>query len=203
MILFKLTSGIKRLLLSSMHRQGNSDATFFQPFLLFRIPRYLKDDHLRLRPVSILDSPLMSDGLKNKDVLGANGLKRPISGSWLEVWWRLKRTYALLYCIEVDSRGIGFLGLYNMDPGESAEASLVIFNRRDRRRGHGSRAFTVLTESLRKYPLTKRIIVRVRPDNHAALSFWSKLGFEEIETRDETCVMSVSIDRKFRVSVIE
>lgn len=159
------------------------------------------DDHLRLRPLRIFDGSFMSKGLRSADILEANGLNRPISGSLFKVWWWLRKTYAVLYCIEVDSRCIGFLGLCNMDPGRSAEASLVIFNRADRHLGHGTRAFTVLLEGIRRYPLIKKIFVRVKVDNRAALSFWTKLGFREVETTEGTRLMEKVVEMKSVMAV--
>jgi RimJ/RimL family protein N-acetyltransferase len=143
-----------------------------------------------MRPLSIFDGPFIRGALGNNDVLKANGMDGLPSDSWLALWWWFKKTYSLPYCIEAGSKRIGFLGLFNIDPGESAELSIVIFSGEERRLGYGTTAFKLLTESLRRGMLVKRILVRVKADNHAALSFWSKLGFRGLGSEKDIRVMS-------------
>lgn len=143
-----------------------------------------------MRPLSIFDGPFIRRELGSTDVLKANGMDGPPSASWLALWWWFRKTYTLPYCIEVGSERIGFLGLFNIDPGESAELSLVIFSGEERRLGYGTTAFRLLTESLRRCILVERIVVRVKADNHAALSFWSKLGFRESGNEKDIRIMS-------------
>jgi RimJ/RimL family protein N-acetyltransferase len=100
--------------------------------------------------------------------------------SRLEIWWWLKKTYAFLFCIEVESTCVGFIGLYDLD-GETAEVTLVMFDGSYRRRGYGSMAFTAVVAELRRSSFIKRLIIRVDADNYPSVSFWKKLGFEELE----------------------
>ena len=125
----------------------------------------------------ILDFRAINNGLRNKDILRSGGMIKPLFRSWFLVWWWLKRTYAVLYCIEVDSVCIGLIGLYNMQSDRSAEMTLVIFDSHNRGLGYGSRAFDMFSEMLKKYFL--RIKVRVAMDNHLSTAFWEKLGFRE------------------------
>lgn len=82
-------------------------------------------------------------GLKDEDILSTSGLNRPIASSWFSVWWWMKKTFIPAYFIECDSKQIGFIGLYNLIPGKSAEMSLAIFDKNNRRLGYGTRAFNI------------------------------------------------------------
>ncbi|HUO76373.1 MAG TPA: GNAT family N-acetyltransferase [Thermodesulfovibrionales bacterium] len=138
----------------------------------------MNDGRVRLRPLRISDIPFMHKQLRDKDILKAIGLTRPFTGSWFHLWWRLRKTLIFRYAIEADSRLIGFIGLHRLMPGISAELTLLIADEKSRRLGHGARAFTLLAQNLEKYSSTRKLIVRVRPDNEAACSFWEKMGFE-------------------------
>lgn len=150
-----------------------------RPLLSFRIPRWIERDGIGLRPLKITDVPLIRKGLWSEDVLRTAGPGNPVSQSCLTVWWWLKKTYTILFCIEVESKCVGFIGLYNLD-GEAAEVTLVILDNRNRRRGYGSRAYAAVAAHLRLSSFIKNIIVRVKTDNFPSVSFWKKLGFEEL-----------------------
>jgi N-acetylglutamate synthase-like GNAT family acetyltransferase len=155
------------------------------------IPKSMEDGDIRLRLLKISDMPSMNTGLKNVDILGASGLTVPVFKSLLSAWWWLKKTYDLLYCIEVASTCVGFIGLYNLKPDRSAEMTLVIFHGKNRRIGYGTRAFNLLARAVKKYFL--KIIVRVRTDNFASIAFWSKLGFKEPVDRNDVKIMSIDL----------
>ena len=155
------------------------------------IPRYMEDGNIKLRPLRIADCPLIGNRLRNRDNFTANGLSGPILQSWFSVWWWLKRRYALLRCIEINSECIGFIGLYNLNTDKSAEMTLVIFDDKNRRAGYGTKAFNLFAQVIKKYFL--KIIVRVRTDNYASIAFWSKLGFEERSGLNGIKVMSMDL----------
>lgn len=154
------------------------------PLLSFRIPGCIEHDGIRLRPLRFLDGPLISRQLNRMEILTMAGPGKPLSRSSLETWWWLKKTFPVLFCIEVESKCAGFIGMYNIKPGESAEVTLVIFESAERRRGYGSRAYAALATKLRPSSLARVIIARVRADNHPSLSFWKKLGFDELHTKN-------------------
>jgi hypothetical protein len=156
-----------------------------------KIPKRMEDGNIRLRPLIISDGPSVNTGLRNVDILRASGLTGPVLKSRLSAWWWLKKTYVLLYCIEVDSSCIGFVGLYNLKPDRSAEMTLVIFDSKNRRTGYGTKVFNLFTQVIKKYFL--KIIVRVRTDNYASIAFWSKLGFKETGDPDGIKVMSMDL----------
>jgi RimJ/RimL family protein N-acetyltransferase len=159
-----------------------------------RFPRSMNDLDLRLRPLRIFDSPFMSNGLRDGVILKDNGLSDPISSSWLFVWWWIRKTFLITYCIECDSRRIGFVGLHDLRLGEVVEASMVLFDKDVRGIGYGSRVAGLLLESLKKYSIAERVIARVKTDNHISLSFVRKLGFVETTTSDD--IVTLSLDLK-------
>lgn len=164
---------------------------FVFPTLFHRVSQYMEDGGMRLRPLSFFDGRLIKSGLRADYSLRSGGLTGLISKSPVSLWWWLKKTYVISYCIEVGSECKGFIGLYNMSPDRSAEISLVIFDNRDRRLGYGTRAFNLLAQNLKRCP--QEIRVRVRADNHSAISFWSGLGFKGIGDLDDTKVMSMEL----------
>jgi ribosomal protein S18 acetylase RimI-like enzyme len=167
------------------------------------IPRRMSDCNIRLRPFRILDSHFINTSLINADVVKTSDSREPSLRSWVTFWLRMRRTYASLHCVEVNSKCIGFIGLYNLNPDKSAEMTLIIFDAKDRHLNYGSRAFDIVTRYLKRY--FSRIIVRVRTANHASIAFWTKMGFRELYTLKDIKVMSLhlrkSIDeRDFRCS---
>ena len=156
----------------------------------------IDSNKIRLRPLRISDSPFIRSGLNDEVILKMNGLNHPIHISWFSLWWWMKKTYHFLFCIEVDGKRIGFIGLYNLTPGEYAEISLVIFDKMFRKQGYGTKAFQLLLQWLQRYRLVKEIHVKVLTKNYDALSFWRKVGFLEMNTADNIneCFSVLSIE---------
>jgi RimJ/RimL family protein N-acetyltransferase len=157
------------------------------------IPRYMAAPPIRLRPVRILDGPFLSEGFKREDFLLANNLEKPFYSSWLPVWWWIKRTFVCTYCILIDSKKIGFIGLYNLRFRNSVEISLFIFEKNMRHLGYGSKALNLLAQNLKRFSFVDGIIARVRLDNRVALSFCQKNGFKELYTENHIIPMSISL----------
>jgi RimJ/RimL family protein N-acetyltransferase len=151
-----------------------------------KMSAYVDADKIRLRPSRLLDSPFISNGLKDEVILRANGLSRPINLSWLSLWWWMKKTYNCSFCVEVGSRRIGFIGLYNSISGKSAEISLVIFDKMHRKQGYGTKAFRLLEQYTQRYFHIKEIHATVATENYGSILFWKKLGFREMNTLDDT-----------------
>jgi RimJ/RimL family protein N-acetyltransferase len=154
----------------------------------------MKDRDLRLRPLRIFDGPFMSRMLREEAILRANGSSNPISSWWWVVWWWMRRRFVLAFCVECDSRRIGFVGLHDLRLGEVVEASMVLFDKDARRLGYGGRVAALLLESLKKYSIAERVIARVKADNYVSLSFVGKLGFVETSTSDD--IVTLSLDLK-------
>lgn len=159
--------------------------------LFLKIPGYMEDGKMRLRPLKMSDGPLILRGLNDETILEANGLSRPIVSSWFFVWWWMKKTFTPAYFIECDLKQIGFIGLYNLMIGKSAEMSLIIFDKNNRRLGYGTRAFNICAQSMQRHSVVKKILVNVKADNHIALSFWRKLGFAEADIINGLITMSM------------
>ena len=158
-----------------------------------RIPRYMTTPPIRLRPVRILDGPFLSEGFKREDFLLVNNLKKPIYSSWLPVWWWIKRTFVCTYCILIDSRKIGFIGLYNFKFRKSVEISLFIFEKQMRHLGYGSETLNLLTKTFRKFSFVNEIIAKVKVDNHVAISFYQRNGLKELYTEGSIITMSTNL----------
>ncbi|HED00217.1 MAG TPA: N-acetyltransferase [Proteobacteria bacterium] len=156
-----------------------------------KIPRFIEDDSIRLRSLRIVDGPFLMDGLRDEDILLANGLSDPISSSWVFVWWWIKKTFMPAYCIECDAKRIGFVGLYNLKLGKSAEMALLIFDKHNRRLGYGRRAFNILAQNLRRYSIVERVIVSIKKDNSISISFCRKLGFKELYATNGVKIMFI------------
>jgi len=163
------------------------------PMFSVHITRTMKENDITLRPVRIYDASFLNSGFASRDFLAANGLSKPVASSWFPAWWWTRRTFVFAYCIVVNGKRAGFLGLHTLRPGESAELSLSIFEEEMRRKGYGSRAFHLFVHNLEKRSLIKMLLVRVRKDNFTALSFWKKLGFGEIRREDAVIVLFYTI----------
>jgi RimJ/RimL family protein N-acetyltransferase len=146
--------------------------------IYFVLPRSLHDSNLRLRPLRIADGRFIAAGLADEAILRACGMPNPPVASWFSLIWWIKRTYPLAFCIELDGRRIGFLGLYRLHPGNSALMSLAIFDETSRNCGYGTRALELFVRHLQKCRLVERLAVDVMQES-PALSFWMKSGFRE------------------------
>ncbi len=153
------------------------------------LPRCLKDGDLRLRPLRISDGPSLSKMLVQKEKLKAGGGRRMRKTPWIYTYFRLRKTFFAAYCIEHRRETIGFAGLHNLVPGESAEISLIIFDSINRRRGFGTRAFLLLSGNSFTVSLADTLIARVENDNKPARFFWTSLGFTPLETGGDVTVM--------------
>lgn len=145
-----------------------------------------------LRPARFSDASFFFEVLGQAEILRTSCAEKPLTQSRFLLWWWLRRRYASLYCIEADSKLIGFIGLYNLRE-DSGDITLVIFNEKDRRLGYGTRAFTLFVQGLPSY-FPKRMFVSVAKDNHPSLSFWRRLGFRESADRDHIMIMCADLD---------
>jgi RimJ/RimL family protein N-acetyltransferase len=162
--------------------------------LYVKVTRSMRDNNLRLRPLRIFDGHFIHRGLKDEIGLKTNGLSSLTDSSWFSVWWWIKKTYSYSFCIELDSRPIGFIGLYNLALGKSADISLAIFEETVRRQGYGTRSFKLFAQSLRRHSVVENIFVTVKTDNHRALSFWKKIGFSETGMVNNIINMSLDLN---------
>ena len=164
----------------------------------FKIPRYMHDGRVRLRPLRISDIEFMCSEMQDKDLLKAIGLTRPFTGACFHLWWWFRKTFIFRYAIEADSRLVGFMGLYHVLPGNSTELTLIVTDEKNRRLGYGTRAFSLLAQNLERYSSVEKLIVKVKPGNEAARSFWSKLGFEKQDDLRSLQVMSIKLKSQYK-----
>lgn len=158
-----------------------------------RFPGYMSDGIICLRYMKISDGVFLRKQLAYRETLSYTLLHTPVSSSWLRVWLKMKKIFNFAYMIVVDFNPIGFIGIYNLIPGQSARISLVIFDREKRRRGYGSSAFDLLADNLQTYCKVKTIMITYKNDNAAARSFWKKCGFQEQYNQDNIITMSRDI----------
>lgn len=161
------------------------------PVRIVRMPRCMKDCELMLRQLTIFDGPFLKAMLQSEDVVKSVGLRRQPSGSWVSLWWTMRKTFPLAYCIECDSKRTGFIGLYDIIPGESGRMSLVIFERTLRRKGYGCRSASLFMDMLKERRFVRKIFAEVDPDNHGSLAFWRKIGFGDEPGIQGRTVMSL------------
>jgi len=157
--------------------------------LIAYLPACIEDRDLGLRQLRISDGPFLSELLEHGDILISSGINTPRRTPWVLLYWWLRRTFPVAYCIEREARTIGFTGLHNLVPGESAEISLVIFDPASRRRGYGTRSVQLLCGNSFTISLADTFIARVRNDNGPARSFWRSLGFAFLESDGDVTVM--------------
>ncbi len=160
--------------------------------LIAKVPRLLNDGDLTLRPLRIWDGSSLRRALMKDDILASCGLKGPLAISWFSLYRQLKAMFPLAYLIEYVSGTIGFIGICNLRPDNSAEVSLVIFDVSCRRRGLGTNAFRMLSSALESSHLVRKWLVSVSKGNSPAHAFWTKLGFEEVCQEKETVRMVLS-----------
>jgi RimJ/RimL family protein N-acetyltransferase len=144
-----------------------------------------------LRSLRFSDGPSIREGLTDEEILSSSGIAMPVHASWFSILWWLKRTYVYLYCIDIGSKCNGFIGLYNLIPGVSAELTLVILDAALRGHGYGTNAFILFMRNLKRRRTVRRILIKVRRENSKAQRFWKRLGFTETGVSDGLIEMSL------------
>jgi ribosomal protein S18 acetylase RimI-like enzyme len=143
-----------------------------------RMPGIMTDGAVKLMPLKIYNVRLLLSGLNRQDILKANAVSS-LTACPVSLWWWIKKTFDLSRIIEHDGAVIGFIGLYDLRVNTSAKMSLVIFDREQRNRGYGSRAFHILTGQIMTSLHLQKIFVEVEKDNISGLAFWRRCGFHE------------------------
>jgi RimJ/RimL family protein N-acetyltransferase len=159
-----------------------------------RIPYTMRNNNIRLKRLRFSDIPFLGEWLKHQEISISQKFHKIKFLSWLHVWWWITKTFALIYCIECDSLRIGFIGLYNLKLGKSAEMTLVIFKIENRRRGYGSSAFGLLAQYLKDHHIINKIIVRTEIGNVISLTFWQKLGFRKVHISHDIATMHIDFN---------
>lgn len=159
--------------------------------LITRVPLSLKDGDLKLRPFRVTDGLYLSRLLAQEDILNSSSVDIPRKPLWFLLYWWIRRTFPVAYCVERQAKVIGFIGLYNLAAGRSSEITLVLFDPVFRRRGFGTLAFNLLSRNSFTKAFANTFIARVRKDNEPALFFWRKLGFKTVRSDKDTMVMEL------------
>lgn len=149
----------------------------------------------RLRELSALYS------LFNPEVfLKANGVGNRAFGSLLSFWRWVITSFWAFYLIEIREndkpRTIGFLGLYNVEVGQTAWLSLAIFSPEDRRRGYGQRALGLLLGSLEEDGVVERVRVGVLKVNLPSLCFFRRQGFKESGESEDRLLLEKELPKR-------
>jgi RimJ/RimL family protein N-acetyltransferase len=173
--------------------KGRSPLAFLKKYVV-RIPYTLTSGDIHLRRFRFSDYPFLIDGLTNQGTFPSHELHKPVFFLWPSVWWWIKTTFTVMYCIEFRSRRVGFIGLYNLELGKSSEITLVIFRREHRRYGYGSKAFSLLAGYLKNHDMLDTIIVKTEMANLVALTFWQKLGFKEDNVSHKIVKMHIDLN---------
>jgi RimJ/RimL family protein N-acetyltransferase len=148
---------------------------------------------LELRAVRVSDGPFLAV------VFAGTGAARMQGRSLRRAfffWWFVRKTYSFAYCIVTGANPIGFIGLYDLKPGRSAEMSLAVTDHAFRRSGFGSRAFRLLRENLVRRSVIEMLRVEIQHENHAALRFAEKMGFTRDLTRKETVRLALRLSSR-------
>jgi RimJ/RimL family protein N-acetyltransferase len=150
----------------------------------------MTDGVIHLRCMTIGDAPLLRKHLAGREALSYTELRRPVSTSWFRVWLKMKKIFDFAFMIDIDCEPVGFIGIYDLTPGQSAGISLVIFDRDKRGKGWGGRAFRLLAQNLVSYSTVRSLSVTYKSGNAAARSFWTKCGFLEKSRKDNMITLS-------------
>jgi ribosomal protein S18 acetylase RimI-like enzyme len=160
-----------------------------------RIPYTMRNGNMRLRRLLFTDIPFLHFALKEQGIYPFRTIScQHKLSSWLSLWWWIKTTFTVTYCIESSSQRVGFVSLYNLILGKSSEITLVIFKRENRRCGYGGKAFALLAGYLKNHDILDKIIVKTEMANLVGLTFWQKLGFKEDNVSHEIVTMHIDLE---------
>jgi len=146
-----------------------------------KVPYFVGNDDLALRAYRFKDLRTLYTLFTPEVVFTACGITDRPFHSLLSFRKWLITTFPIGYVIQVGEvdrrRVVGFVGLYNFEPGRSLWISLAIFHPEDRQRGYGQQALTLVLQTLRTNHVVKTVGVEVLKVNKASLRFCQKLGF--------------------------
>ncbi|MEJ2253543.1 MAG: GNAT family N-acetyltransferase [Nitrospirota bacterium] len=155
-----------------------------------RFPRRLRGERLSLRlrsPADLWRLPPLTTPEFMKAV-SARPLRSP---SALSFWLRVRRTYPVCYVIErpEESMPLGFLGLYDIRPGESLFFSMGFFRPGDRRRGFGREALSILLGHVGSRGIVRTVRAEMPPDKHDSIALLRSMGFRKAAEEGGKVVM--------------
>lgn len=146
-------------------------------FLCLKLPRSIRGTSVRLKRLAVTDGPFLTE-LAARVVPQPGQARGGLSFAYpFRLWWRMRRRYTCCYIIRRDGRPIGVVGLYALDPGRTAEITLVIGEEGDRGKGYGTESFGLFMSRLSAGRPVEAVLVRLAQPDARALTFWRRLGF--------------------------
>ena len=167
---------------------------------LVKMPRSIGSGSLMLRWWRFRDLLALYTLFRPEVFATASGIARPPFSSCVSFCSWIWTTFPLLYVVQVGAsrrrRIVGFVGLYNLDPGRSLHCTLVMFHPADRRCGYGRRTLALLLHALQTHRVVKTVGVEVVKGNGAALRFWQTGGFVVRAQNAETVVLEKPVEEQ-------
>ena len=124
-----------------------------------------------------------------------NNLGIPKSPGMFASFYILARLFKWIYLVKRKGRSVGVLGAYSWEPGQSAFIAMVIWAKRDRGKGTGSRAVELASASLSKRRICTEFFAEVKEDNLLGINFWKSNGFVETGHNNQTIILSRQLPR--------
>jgi len=150
-------------------------------FLCLRLPRSIQGASVRLKRLNVTDGPFLTRLAAHPALRPGRKRGGPPFAYALRLWWRMRQRYTCCYIIRRDGRPIGLIGLYALDPGRTAELTLVIAEEADRGKGYGTESYGLFMSRFSRGRPVERVLVRLAQPEARVLSFWRRLGFLEGE----------------------
>ena len=148
-------------------------------FLCLKLPRSIRGTSVRLKRLAVTDGPFLTGLTAGVAPLPGRVTRGPSFAYPLRLWWRMRQRYTCCYTIRRDGRPIGLIGLYGLDPGRTAELTLVIAEEADRGKGYGTESYGLFMSRFSGGRPKETVLVRLAQPEARALSFWRRLGFLE------------------------
>ena len=147
----------------------------------------LKGEHIDLRALEPSDLDFLYELENDTSIWEISGTSKPYSKKVLRFY--LDNAHRDIYevkqlrlCI-CDKAGLclGLIDLFDFDPKNArAGMGIVVSNPKDRNKGVGSEAISILCEYAFSTLHLHQIYANILEDNQASINLFTKLGFEEI-----------------------
>jgi RimJ/RimL family protein N-acetyltransferase len=159
-----------------------------------RFRRILECGTLRLRLLRIKDHFLLRSLFRREDLrgIGFNGFE-PFHSLFSFCRWLIS-SIQVSYLVEIQNpfggwRIVGFVGLYNMRTSRTPYLSVLLFDPKDRRQGHGRQALNLLFNFLTETAVAQEVFVEVLETNVSSIAFLQKLGFQVLAEQGHKILM--------------
>jgi RimJ/RimL family protein N-acetyltransferase len=113
--------------------------------------------------------------------------------NFLSFWRWFRGKFPVVYLVELPTAGmrrvVGFVGLYDFQPGRTVSLSMAIFDPVDRRRRYGAQSIEMLCAWLSRRAVARVAVAEVLRDNTESLRFVRAAGFAVRGERDGHVVL--------------